>query len=92
MKNVSTDSIVDSDIDTIDSGGIDLGEFISGAGTTAAATEDQMFILNTSDGKLYFDGDGTNAGTSPVQVATLTNIDDVGGTNPFSANDIQIIA
>lgn len=45
-------------------------KFRSAAGATSALTAEQRIILNTANGSLYYDADGSGAGAS-VQIATL---------------------
>lgn len=57
---------------------------VQGAGTTAAADADDYLIFNSTDGKLYYDADGSGAGAS-VLVAELQHVTSV------SASDFVIV-
>ena len=46
--------------------------FVSGAGLTMAATATDRLIFNTTDGKLYYDADGSGTVNTPIQFATVT--------------------
>ncbi len=52
--------------------------------SSTAATADQRFIYNNSNGALYFDRDGSLGQFGTVQVATLSNL------SALSANDFMV--
>jgi serralysin len=65
-------------------GTLDVSKFLTGAGTTAAATLSQRFIFNTTNRGLYFDVDGSTLnGITAVQIATLTTTATLSNTNIF---------
>ncbi|MBW4577797.1 MAG: calcium-binding protein [Aphanothece sp. CMT-3BRIN-NPC111] len=84
--NQGIDTITDFVIvdDTIDisaagfGGGLTAGvaitaaQLFSGAGVTTATSANQRFLYNTNTGALLFDADGNGAGSSALQIATLT--------------------
>lgn len=51
---------------------LEAGELRAGKGIIAAADPDDFIIYNTSDGKLYYDADGSGAVFAAIQFATLT--------------------
>jgi Ca2+-binding RTX toxin-like protein len=55
-------------------GTLTASQFISGAGITSANSSSQRFIYNTTNGALFYDVDGNLAGSSAVQIATLTGL------------------
>ncbi|MEF8698635.1 MAG: cadherin domain-containing protein [Candidatus Accumulibacter sp. UW20] len=52
-------------------GPLDPSMLLMGAGLTTAADANDYLIYNTSNGRLYYDGDGLD-GAAAVQIATLT--------------------
>ncbi len=52
-------------------GALNAAHFISGAGVAAAVDADDFLIYNTSNGKLYYDADGSGAGAA-VQIALVS--------------------
>ncbi|PSF36601.1 calcium-binding protein [Aphanothece hegewaldii CCALA 016] len=65
-------------------GRLSSGRFLSGAGITEAANINQRFIYNTTNGALFFDADGSEITSLPIQIATLS------GTPSLTHTDIVI--
>jgi len=65
-------------------GSLNANQFTSNA-TGVATTTDQRFVYNSTNGALYFDADGSNAGAR-VQIATLT------GAPGLTAGDFSVVA
>lgn len=55
-------------------GALSEAEFQSGADMTAATTETARIIYNTTDGKLYYDADGSVETVAAVHIGTLSNL------------------
>jgi Ca2+-binding RTX toxin-like protein len=68
---LETHTTTDSLVTNLTSGTIAANQFLTGAGTTAAANGNQLFIYNSTNGKLYFDADGNGGGESATLVVTL---------------------
>jgi Ca2+-binding RTX toxin-like protein len=70
-----TDKLVldDAIFTSLTAGVPDPGSLLSGPGVASALDANDFLIYNTSAGSLYYDADGSNAGSSPVQFATLTD-------------------
>ncbi len=81
---LETHTTTDSLVTSLTSGTVTASQLISGAGTTAASNGNQLFIYNSTNGKLYFDADGDTGGESAALVATLT------GAPAITFNDISV--
>ena len=68
---LKTHTDTDSLVTNLTSGTIAANQFLTGADTTAAANGNQLFIYNSTNGKLYFDADGNGGGESATLVVTL---------------------
>ena len=68
---LETHTTTDSLVTSLTSGTVTASQLISGAGTTAASNGNQLFIYNSTNGKLYFDADGNGGGESATLVVTL---------------------
>ena len=68
---LKTHTDTDSLVTNLTSGTVTASQLISGAGTTAASNGNQLFIYNSTNGKLYFDADGNGGGESATLVVTL---------------------
>lgn len=62
-------------------GTLTAAEFVSGAGTKTAQDASDRLIYDTTTGKLYYDADGTGAGSSAILIATVGTV-----THPTLAN------
>jgi Ca2+-binding RTX toxin-like protein len=81
---LETHTTTDSLVTSLTSGTVTASQLISGPGTTAASDGNQLFIYNSTNGKLYFDADGDTGGESAALVATLT------GAPTITFNDISV--
>jgi Ca2+-binding RTX toxin-like protein len=66
-----TMQLEDSIFSSLTTGALAAGSFLSGAGISSAADDDDFVIYNSTTGALYYDTDGNGAGTA-VQFAILT--------------------
>ena len=65
---------------------LDASEFRAAAGATTGADADDRIILNLTNGVLYYDADGNDAGAS----AAFTRIDNSEAWAALSASDFLI--
>lgn len=65
-------------------GGLNAGNFRSGAGITTSGDADDHVIFDTTTGALYYDADGNGSGSSAVQWASVV------GSPALSADDFLV--
>ena len=68
---LETHTNTNSLVTNLTQGPVTANQLLTGAGTTAAANGNQLFIYNSTNGKLYFDADGNGGGESATLVVTL---------------------
>ena len=62
----------DKDVYNEFGGSLSAANFRSGAGVTSSASANDYLIYNTTDGKLYYDQDGSGTEKASVQIGQLT--------------------
>ncbi len=81
---LKTHTTTDSLVTNLTSGTVTASQLLSGAGSTSPANASQLFVYNSTNGKLFFDADGNTGGESATLVATLT------GAPTITFNDISV--